>query len=169
MVEEIQVVWSDVKENPPYVWIKDFIAPDSNHKKTTRVTVEEHKENSLSNRFRVLIPVTTAVRQCLLCSPHLSSPFTVTVTVTAGGVNNRRWYHHLLRGSLSSTSDLACQSTVSTVYGPPCSELNVVFYDVLEWLLASHLAFIVTTRMVMEVSNTSIGSIPGGMANIPSC
>lgn len=47
-VREVQVVWSDQANNPPLDWG----VPG-------KITFEVHKENSLNNRFRAIIPVPT--------------------------------------------------------------------------------------------------------------
>lgn len=51
VVEQIQVVWSDTKSSPP-----GFI---SKHKNTV---LEVHYNNSLSNRFIPILPISTEVR-----------------------------------------------------------------------------------------------------------
>lgn len=53
IVEEIQVVWSDLKNSPP-----SFIG------EYDRTVVEVHKNNSLSNRFIALLPIKTNVSVC---------------------------------------------------------------------------------------------------------
>ncbi len=55
LVNQIQVVWSDTKESPPMGWLKEYNKGSGSEK----VVFEVHKNNSLSNRFRPLIPIPT--------------------------------------------------------------------------------------------------------------
>ena len=53
VVDQIQVVWSDLQSSPPYSWLKDL--------STNKTRFEVHKTNSLNNRFRQLLPINTDV------------------------------------------------------------------------------------------------------------
>lgn len=50
-VKEVQVVWSDTASSPPMDWLAGLPAG--------KVAFEVHKENSLNNRFRAILPVST--------------------------------------------------------------------------------------------------------------
>jgi hypothetical protein len=54
LVKQIQIVWSDTKASPPVDWLKKY-----NHRNEEKVLFEVHKNNSLSNRFRPLVPIDT--------------------------------------------------------------------------------------------------------------
>lgn len=57
-VQSIQVVWSEVNVSPPPVY-------SDKSRFSGKVVVEVHKNNSLSNRFRALLPIPTEVRSSL--------------------------------------------------------------------------------------------------------
>ncbi len=49
VIEQTQVVWSDQEETPPLAWLNKY----------PNVIFEQHKTNSLNNRFRPLQPLPT--------------------------------------------------------------------------------------------------------------
>jgi hypothetical protein len=53
VVSQVQVVWSDQVNKAPVEWLKKY--PEGKY------IFEIHDTNSLSNRFRALIPVNTEV------------------------------------------------------------------------------------------------------------
>lgn len=57
LIKQIQIVWSDTKNDPPLNWLSQYNQKNTN--KEDKVVFEIHKNNSLSNRFRPLIPIPT--------------------------------------------------------------------------------------------------------------
>ncbi len=53
VVSQVQIVWSDQKDKPPKELLKKY--------PKDKFVFETHSSNSLSNRFRALIPVPTEV------------------------------------------------------------------------------------------------------------
>ena len=52
-VRQIQIIWSDQESTPPLEWLNKY--------PKDKVAFEVHRNNSLNNRFRNLLPITTEV------------------------------------------------------------------------------------------------------------
>ena len=54
VIDQVQVIWSDIERLAPIDWLSRY--------PKNKIIFEIHKNNSLSNRFKQILPIQTEVR-----------------------------------------------------------------------------------------------------------